>query len=102
MVDLGYDIEFGLDNFNVNFFIQDETETISDSEEEADENNNHTKQNSTGLVISNTYSYIDLTEEDTKKTNSNYDDTKDLLKILNNETIEKSTNFKPDSELSMI
>ena len=101
MVDLRYDFEFCLDDFNVNFFIQDETETISDSEEE-DENNNNTKQNSTGLVISNTYSYIDLTEEDTKKTNSNYDDTKDLLKILNNETIEKSTNFKPDSELSMI
>ena len=36
------------------------------------------------------------------KTNSHYDDTKDLLKILNNETIEKPTNFKPDSELSMI
>ena len=65
--------------------------------------------NSTGLVISNTYSYVDLTEgdpgvvpqkEETMKTNSPYDDTKDLLKLLNNETIEKSTNFKPDSELS--
>jgi len=80
----------------------DETETISDSEEEADENNNNTKQNTTGLVISNTYSYVDLTEEDTMKTNSHYDDTKDLLKILNNETIEKPTNFKPDSELNPI
>ena len=44
--------------------IQDETETISDSEEEVDENNNKMKANSTGLVISNTYSYVDLTEED--------------------------------------
>ena len=41
-----------------------------------------------------------LQEEETMKTNSHYDDTKDLLKLLNNETIEKSTNFKPDSELS--
>ena len=46
------------------FFIQDETETISDSEEEVDENNNKMQANSTGLVISNTYSYVDLTEED--------------------------------------
>ena len=86
--------------------IKDETQTISDSEEEVDENNNKLQANSTGLVISNTYSYVDLTEEDpgvdeeTMKTNSPYDDTKDLLKLLNNETIEKSTNFKPDSELS--
>jgi len=42
----------------------DETETISDSEEEVDENNNKMQANSTGLVISNTYSYVDLTEED--------------------------------------
>ena len=34
------------------------------------------------------------------KTNSPYDDTKDLLKLLNNETVEKPTNFKPNSELS--
>ena len=44
--------------------IQDETETISDSEEEVDENNNKMQANSTGLVISNTYSYVDLTEGD--------------------------------------
>ena len=97
--------------FTFELLIQDETETISDSEEEVDENNNKMQANSTGLVISNTYSYVDLTEEDpgvvlqeeeTMKTNSPYDDTKDLLKLLNNETIEKSTNFKPDSELSMI
>ena len=43
-----------------------------------------------------------LQEEETMKTNSHYDDTKDLLKLLNNETIEKSTNLKQDSELSMI
>ena len=46
------------------FFIQDETETISDSEEEVDENNNKMQANSTILVISNTYSYVDLTEDD--------------------------------------
>ena len=78
--------------------IKDETQTISDSEEEVDENNNKMQANS--------YTYVDLTEEDpgvdeeTMKTNSPYDDTKDLLKLLNNETIEKSTKFKPDSELS--
>ena len=97
--------------FTFELLIQDETETISDSEEEVDENNNKMQANSTGLLISNTYSYVDLTEEDpgvvlqeeeTMKTNSPYDDTKDLLKLLNNETIKKSTNFKPDSELSMI
>lgn len=36
------------------------------------------------------------------KTNSPYDDNKDLLKLLKNETIEESTNFKPDSELNPI
>ena len=92
--------------FTFELLIQDETETISDSEEEVDENNNKMQANSTGLLISNTYSYVDLTEEDPgvdeekMKTNSPYDDTKDLLKLLNNENVEKSTNFKPDSELS--